>query len=81
MGVTFPALVCTVALAAISAQATPLAVPRATPALDAGPAIELVRDGCGYGYFRTGWQDQWGYWHWGRCVPKWWGRGAFLPPG
>jgi choline dehydrogenase-like flavoprotein len=23
----------------------------------------------------------WGYWHWGRCVPKWWGKGAFLPQG
>lgn len=72
-----------VALAAVSVQAAPLAPAKAGPAaLSAAPSpIELVRDGCGYGYHRTRWQDQWGYWHWGRCVPKWWGKGAFLPPG
>jgi hypothetical protein len=76
----FPAVVCVLAVATISAPAAPL-VPRATPAeLDSRPT-ELVGDGCGYGYYRTHWQDGWGYWHWGRCVPKWWGKGAFLPPG
>jgi hypothetical protein len=56
---------------------------KATPAqLDTARPTELVRDGCGYGYYyRTRRQDGWGYWHWGRCVPKWWGNGAFLPPG
>jgi hypothetical protein len=66
-----------VALAVVSAQAAPL-----PPAeLGAARPIELVRDGCGYGYYRTRWQDQLGYWHWGRCVPKWWGKGPFLLPG
>jgi len=70
------------ALAALSAQAAPLSPAKAVPiALDANPAIELAAQGCGYGYRRTRWQDEWGYWHWGRCVPKWWGKGAFLPPG
>jgi dihydroxy-acid dehydratase len=30
-----------------------------------------------YSHYRTRWQDGWGNWHWGRCDPKWWGRGAF----
>jgi hypothetical protein len=57
-----------VALFSISVQAAPL------PPTKAGPTqLELVAEGCGYGYRRTVWQDEWGYWHWGRCVPKTWG--------
>jgi hypothetical protein len=67
-----------VALSAVSIQAAPLPPSKATSSeLGATPSIELVRDGCGYRYYRTRWQDQWGYWHWGRCVPKWRGGGAF----
>jgi hypothetical protein len=67
-----------VACLALSAQAPPLGPPQPSAAeLGAAAPIELVRDGCGYGYYRTRWQDGWGYWHWGRCVPKGWGRGAF----
>jgi hypothetical protein len=52
------------ALSVASVQAAPLAPPRATSAeLGSVPPIEPVRDGCGYGYYRTRWQDQWGYWH------------------
>jgi hypothetical protein len=78
MRVTVATFAGLVALAAISAQAAPL--PPANSALaklSTAPPIELVRDGCGYGYYRTRWQDGWGRWYWGRCVPKWWGRGAF----
>ena len=79
MRVTF-ILACVIILAANSAEAAPLASPRTTLAeLAAASPIDLIRDGCGYGYYRTRWQDGWGYWHWGRCVPKWWGKGAFLP--
>jgi hypothetical protein len=71
-----------VALAGVSVQAAPRAPAKVLPVeVGDAPSIELVRDGCGYGYYRTRWQDGWGYWHWGRCVPKWWGKGAFLPPG
>ena len=62
------------ALAAVSARATPVAPTQGTqPELGAGPTTELVANGCGYGQRRTQWQDQWGRWHWGRCVPKTWG--------
>jgi hypothetical protein len=63
-----------VALSAASVQATPL--PPAEPVsteLTLSPPIELAAEGCGYGQRRTRWQDQWGHWHWGRCVPKSWG--------
>ena len=71
-----------VVLAATSVQAAPVVPAKGAEARPNGaPPIELVRDGCGYGYYRTQWQDGWGNWHWGRCVPKWWGKGAFLPPG
>jgi hypothetical protein len=58
-----------VALSSISVQAAPL------PPTKVGPTqLELVAEGCGYGYRRTRWQDESGYWHWGRCVPKTWGN-------
>jgi hypothetical protein len=68
-----------VALSAVSVQAAPLPLAKATlaPQLAADPPIVPAAQGCGYGYRRVRWQDQWGYWHWGRCVPKWWGKGAF----
>jgi hypothetical protein len=70
-----------VAFATMSAQAAPGIPPKGpTVELSLEPPIELVRDGCGYAYHRTLWQDGWGYWYWGRCVPNWWGEGAFLPP-
>ncbi len=65
--------------AAISAHAFPVALKASPVELGIAPPVELVRDGCGHGYHRTRWQDGWGYWHWGRCVPNWWGKGAFLP--
>ena len=63
-----------IALAVISARTTPAAPTEWIKAeRQAGPPIELVAHGCGYGQRRTQWQDQWGQWHWGRCVPKTWG--------
>jgi hypothetical protein len=64
-----------IALAAVLAHGTPVAPTQGTePELGAGSLIELVAHGCGYGQKRTQWQDQWGQWHWGRCVPKTWGN-------
>lgn len=63
-----------VALSAISVQAAPFPLAKAGSAqLGVLPPIELVAEGCGYGQRRTRWQDEWGRWHWGRCVPKTWG--------
>src|SRR5262245_19406377 len=60
-----------VALSAVSVQAAPLPLAKATlaPQLGADSPIVPATQGCGYGYRRVRWQDQWGYWHWGRCVP------------
>jgi hypothetical protein len=61
-----------VALATVSVEAAPIAPARATPAeLGYAPPIELVREGCGWGWHRGHWRDRWGYWHWGRCLPNW----------
>jgi hypothetical protein len=65
------AFVCGTALAATSAQAAP--VPAKVPPVERGamPPIELVAQGCGWGWHRAHWRDRWGYWHWGHCVPNW----------
>jgi hypothetical protein len=55
---------------AASAQAAPLAPNPASIELGAAPLVELVRDGCGRGWHRTHWRDQWGNWQWGDCVPN-----------
>jgi hypothetical protein len=62
------AFVSGVALAAMSAQATPLA-PRlpSQASIDVAPPTELVAEGGGWGWHRVNWQDHWGYWHW-HCV-------------
>jgi hypothetical protein len=61
-----------VALTAVSVHAAPLR-PAKSPAaqLTTAPPIELVRDGCGHGWYRHHWRDHWGGWHWGQCVPNW----------
>ena len=56
-------------LAAV-AQAAPFAPKPASIELGTTPPIELVRDGCGRGYHRAHWRDQWGNWQWGDCVPN-----------
>lgn len=62
------------ALGAVSVQAAPFPPAKGVPTrMATSPPIELVVHGCGYGQYRTQWQDQWGRWHWGRCVPKTWG--------
>ena len=38
--------------------------------VDVTPPIELVRVGCGHGWHRHHWRDQWGNWQWGDCVPN-----------
>jgi len=61
-----------VALAAVSAQAAPVPRAKATGAeLGASSAVELVRQGCGWGWHRGRWRDRWGYWHWGGCYRNW----------
>jgi hypothetical protein len=70
---------------AASAQATPLSPKPTAVELGAAPAFELVRDGCGRGWQRTHWRDQWGNWQWGDCVPYGgrqyggWGAGWHYP--
>ena len=52
------------ALMTVSAQAAPLAPARSTTVeLSVAPPIELVRQGCGWGWHRGHWRDRWGYWH------------------
>jgi hypothetical protein len=74
-----------VGFAVVSANAAPLS-PKSTPIeVGANPSIELARDGCGRGWHRTGWRDQWGRWQWGDCIPDgdpYRGRGAgwYSPP-
>ena len=71
-----------ISLAALSVEASPLPAARAmATGARVTPPVELAAQGGGYAYRRTCWQDLWGYWHWGWRVPKWWGRGAFLPQG
>jgi hypothetical protein len=54
---------------AASSQAAPLSPKLTAIELGAASPIELVRDGCGRGWHRTHWRDQWGNWQWGDCVP------------
>jgi len=49
-----------VALSSISAQATPLPLSKAVPTQFTISPIVPAANGCGYGYRRTHWQDQWG---------------------
>ena len=53
---------------AASAQAAPLAPSPTSIKLGAAPSVELVSDGCGRGWHRARWRDQWGNWQWGDCV-------------
>ena len=59
MRALIPALVGALTLAA-SAQAAPLAPYPDSIELGAPRPVELVRDGCGRGWHRTHWRDQWG---------------------
>jgi hypothetical protein len=80
------AVVCGLALVTTSLQAAPVPTKETLAELGATPKLELVRDGCGRGWHRTGWRDQWGYWHGGNCVPDegrpygGWGAGPYYPP-
>jgi hypothetical protein len=79
------AVVSGIALAAASVlAATP---PPKPSAIEPGAALslELVRDGCGRGWHRPRWRDQWGYWHGGDCTPDGgphggYGAGSYYPP-
>ena len=55
---------------AASARATPLAANPASIELGAAHPVELVRDGCGPGWHRGRWRDEWGPRRWGRCIPN-----------
>lgn len=72
MRIPIAALAGLVALMAVSAQAAPMPPAKATPTeRRTAPPIELVRQGCGWGWHRARWRDRWSYWHWGHCVPNW----------
>ena len=58
------------------AQAAPLSPKPASIELGTAPPVELVRDGCGRGWHRPRWRDQWGNWQWGDCVPNESGYGS-----
>ena len=84
MRALIPALVGALTLAA-SAQAAPLAPYPGSIELGAPRPVELVRDGCGRGWHRTHWRDQWGNWHWSHCIPNGgphdaWSAGWYYPP-
>jgi hypothetical protein len=53
-----------------SAHAAPLAPYPGSIEFGAPRPVELVRDGCGRGWHRDRWRDEWGYWHWGHCIPS-----------
>ena len=72
MRTTIKALASVIALTALAVllQAAPLPPNKGTAAeLGGTPIIELLRQGCGWGWYRARWFDRWGYVHWGRCVP------------
>jgi hypothetical protein len=66
MRVTVATFVGLVALAAVSAQAAPISIKPTEVSLGPPPLLELVTQGCGWGWHRAHWRDRWGYWHWGR---------------
>ena len=80
------AVVCGLALAATSLQAAPVPTKALPGELGVAPPVEPVRDGCGRGWHRHNWRDQWGYWHGGDCVPDGGGpyhgngAGTYYPP-
>src|SRR5689334_11934443 len=51
-----------VALSTISVQAAPLPPSTSVPTELTVSPIMPAANGCGYGYRRTQWQDQWGRW-------------------
>ena len=59
------------ALVAVSVHAAPISIKPTEVSLGPAPRIELVAQGCGWGWHRAHWRDRWGYWHWRRCVPNW----------
>ena len=72
MRTTIPILAGLAVFAAVSVQAGPSSPATMTSAeLHSAPAMELIRQGCGWGWHRAHWRDRWGYWHWGHCVSNW----------
>jgi hypothetical protein len=53
---------------AASAPAAPFAPNPASIELGVAPPVQPVRDGCGRGWHRNHWRDQWGNWHWDDCI-------------
>jgi hypothetical protein len=69
---------------AASAQAAPLSPNPAAIEVGAASSVQLVAGSCGWGWHRRHWQDRWGNWHWGHCVPAngpyvGWGAGRYYP--
>ena len=80
------AVLCGLALAPTPLQAAPVPAKPLPGELGVMPSLELVRDGCGRGWHRTRWRDQWGFWRGGDCVPDegrpygGHGAGTYYPP-
>jgi hypothetical protein len=69
---------------ATSPQGAPLAPKPAAIELGTALPVEPAAQDCGWGWHRTRWRDQWGYWHSGDCVPDGgahggWGAGWYYP--
>ena len=86
MGAVILAVLCGLALAPTPLQAAPVPTKALPSEPSVAPSLELVRDGCGRGWHRHHWRDQWGYSHWGDCVPDegrpygGYGAGTYYPP-
>jgi hypothetical protein len=63
------AVLCGLALAPTPLQAAPVPTKGLPSEPGVAPSFELARDGCGHGWHRPRWRDQWGYWRSGDCVP------------
>jgi hypothetical protein len=57
------AVLCGLALAPTPLRAAPVPTKALPGELGVAPSLELVRDGCGRGWHRHHWRDQWGSWH------------------
>ena len=55
---------------AATAQAAPLGPNPTSIELGTASPVEQVRDGCGRGWHRGRWRDEWGPRRWGRCIPN-----------
>ena len=66
-----PVAAASACLVALSLQAAPIPKKAMPASLGLAPVVELVAQGCSFGWHRGHWQDPSGEWHWGPCFPSW----------